>query len=115
MIRAALQHAYLQGQAGEPFKVEPAIRAALRESIASDPAMLNGASRAILLWACPVELPELGYRSTPTRRYVSVLVWAEGENMVAAGTVAPGFSKTLMSLSRASTDEAWRVDGLWGP
>jgi hypothetical protein len=60
-------------------------------------------------------MPQYGYRSTPTRRYVSVLVWAEGENMVAAGTVAPGYSQAMMSLSRQSTEDAWHADGLWSP
>jgi hypothetical protein len=115
MIRAALKNAYSQGQAGEPYKVEPAVMGALKKSFASDPAVFNGASRAVLVWARPIEMPQYGYRSTPTRRYVSVLVWAEGEEMVAAGTVAPGYSQTMMSLSRSSAQDTWQVDGLWGP
>ena len=115
MIRGALKNAYLRGQARRPFKVEPAIMSALRKSFASDPAMLNGASRAVFVWACPVEMPQYGYRSTPTKRYVDVLVWADGEEMIAAGTVAPGYSQTMMSLSRSSTSDAWHVDGLWSP
>jgi hypothetical protein len=115
MIRAALRNAYSQGQAGEPFKAEPAVMRALRKSIAADPAMFNGASRAVLVYARPIEMPQYGYLATPTRRYVGVLVWADGEEMVAAGTVAPGYSQTMMSLSRSSAQGAWHVDGLWGP
>jgi hypothetical protein len=112
-LRGALRSAYLQGQRGGRFEAERSVIIALRKSFASDPSMLNGASRAVLLWACPFEMA--GHRSTPTRQYVIVYFWAEGEQMIAAGTVAPGFSGDLMRLSRSSPDEPWHVDGHWTP
>jgi hypothetical protein len=111
VVRAAIRSAYRLGRtAGR--QVDPSVVAALRKAIASDPSVLNGASRAVVLLVSPWE--SKGYKPTATRTAVVVYVWAEGDQMIAAGTLAPGFSSTSVSLSRASPDGAWRIVDVGG-
>jgi hypothetical protein len=109
VIRAALRSAYRQGHAGGR-QLDPSIITAVRNSLASNPSIMNGASRVVLLWVSPRTV----YRPTATRRNVTVYVWAEGPDMIAAGSVAPGFSETVVSLARPSRGDAWRIDGIGG-
>ena len=111
IVRSAIRSAYRQGRAGGR-QVDPSITAALRKSLASDPSVLNGASRAVLLLVSPFE--SKGYKPTATRTAVIIYVWAEGDQMIAAGTLAPGFSSTVVSLSRPSAGGAWQIDGIGG-
>jgi hypothetical protein len=111
VVRSAIRSAYRQGRAGGR-QVDPSITAALRTSIASDPSVLNGASRAVLLLVSPWEAE--GYRPTATQTAVLIYVWAEGDQMIAAGTLAPGFSSTSVTLSRSSPSAAWQIIAVGG-
>ena len=111
VVRSAIRSAYRQGRAGGR-QVDPSITAALRRSIASDPSVLNGASRAVLLLVSPWEAK--GYKPTATHTAVLIYVWAEGDQMIAAGTLAPGFSSTSVTLSRPSPGGAWRIVDVGG-
>jgi len=111
VIRSAIRSAYQQGRAGSGL-VDPSVTPALRKSIASDPSVLNGASRAVLLWVSPWDAK--GYKPTRTHTAVFIYVWAEGDQMIAAGTLAPGFSGTTVTLSRPSAGGTWQIDDVGG-
>lgn len=111
VVRWAIRSAYQQGRAGGR-QVDPSVVAALRKAIASDPSVLNGASRAVLLLVSPWD--SKGYKPAATRTAVLIYVWSEGDQMIAAGTLAPGFSSTSVSLSRPSPDGAWRIVDVGG-
>ena len=128
LLRSASSVAELRAQLKTVFARDPSalyrspMRAASPTTIAAledyfdtvDPGEFNGASRVAFVWA--FSAPEVaGARSTPTRQYLAAFFWADGDQMIAAGSIAPGFSTHLMRLSRPSAGEPWRVDGLWSP
>jgi len=112
VLRGALKSAYASGRDGEPLRTASAsVIAALKHFFATvDPAKFNGASRVAFVWAFTD-----GRASTATRQIVDAYFFADGEKMVAAGSIAPGFSIHLMRLTRSSPGAAWHVDGLYSP
>jgi hypothetical protein len=117
VLRGGLQTAFASGRDGRPLRAAPsAVLAALKHYFATvDPASFNGASRVAFVWAFTMVREPDGHRSTSTRQYVAVSFWADGEQMVAAGSMAPGFNDQLMSLSKSSPSGVWHVDGLYYP
>jgi hypothetical protein len=109
VLRGALRAAFASGRDGEPMSMPPApVIAALKRYFATaDPAQFNGASRVAFIWAFSDV-----HASTATRQIVDAYFFADGEKMVAAGSIAPGVSIHLMSLSRPSPNGRWHVDGL---
>ena len=109
VLRGALKAAFASGRDGEPMSMPPApvIIALKRYFATADPAQFNGASRVAFVWAFTD-----ARASTATRQIVDAFFFADGEKMVAAGSIAPGFSTHLMSLSRPSPKGRWHVDGL---
>lgn len=109
VLRGALRAAFASGRDGEPMRMPPApVIAALKRYFATaDPAQFNGASRVAFVWAFTDV-----HASTATRQIVDAFFFADGEKMVAAGSIAPGFSIHLMSLTRSSPNGRWHVDGL---
>ena len=110
VLRGALKSAYASGRDGEPLRAAPApVIAALKRYFATaDPAMFNGASRVAFVWAFTDV-----HASTATRQIVDAFFFADGEKMVAAGSIAPGFSIHLVRLTRSSPGTPWQVDGLY--
>jgi hypothetical protein len=111
-----LAHA-LSCRDGQPAASASLIRALKRYFASVDPDEFNGASRVAFVWAFTIAPePDVGIpESTDTEQYVDVYFWADGDRMVAAGSIAPGFSSSMMSLSRSSPAEKWHVDGFWMP
>ena len=116
VLRSALKAAFSSGRDGEP-SAPTSVTRALKQYFASvDPAAdFNGASQVRFVWAFTVAPQHGMFESTSTEQYVDVYFWADGEDMVAAGTIAPGFGSHLMRLSRPSSAEVWHVDGLYTP
>jgi len=117
VLSAGLKTAFASGRGGEPLRAAPTtVIAALERYFATaDPAEFNHASRLAFVWAFTMAREPDGDRSTDTRQYVSVYFYADGEAMVAAGSIAPGFNSHLMRLSRPSPSEPWHSDGLYYP
>ena len=115
VLRSALKAAFSSGRDGKPSAPTSVTRALERYFASVDPADFNGASRVRFVWAFTVAPQHGMFESTSTEHYVAVYFWADGEDMVAAGTIAPGFSSHLMRLSRPSSAEVWHVDGLYTP
>jgi len=109
VLRGALKAAFASGRDGEPMRMPPvSVIAALKRYFATaDPAQFNGASRVAFVWAFTDV-----HASMATRQVVDAVFFADGQKMVAAGSIAPGFSTHLMSLSRSSSNRRWHVDGL---
>lgn len=112
VLRGALKAAFASGRDGEPMRMPPArVIAALKHYFATaDPAEFNGASRVAFIWAFTDV-----HASTATRQIVDACFFADGEKMVAAGSIAPGFGIHLMRLTRSSPGASWHVDGLYSP
>ena len=116
VLRSALKAALSSGRDGEPSAPTSVTRALKRYFASVDPAAdFNGASQVRFVWAFTVAPQHGMFESTSTEQYVDVYFWADGEDMVAAGAIAPGFSSHLMRLSRPSSAEVWHVDGLYTP
>ena len=89
---------------------------ALRRWFATvDPAKFNGASQVDFAWAYTMVREPDGRRSTSTRQYVVAYFYADGDEMIGAGGMGPGYGDQLLRLSRPSTCEPWRVDGFYYP
>lgn len=103
---------------GKPFRASPpSVITALEDYFATvDPSKgeFNGASSVEFVWAFTMVRAPGGHLSTPTRQYVDAYFLAEGDDMMYAGSMGPGFNNRLMRLSRQSTSDSWHVDG-WYP
>jgi hypothetical protein len=117
VLRGGLRTAFASGRDGEPYRAAPpSVIAALKRYFATvDPATFNRASRVAFVWAFTLPREPDGHASTATEQYVVAYFIADGEKMVAAGSMAPGFNDQLMRLSRSSPGAAWHVDGLYFP
>jgi hypothetical protein len=117
ILRSGFRSAFSSGRTGVPFRASPpSVIAALERYFATvDPAEFNGASRVAFIWAFTVPREPDGHRSTATRQYVEAYFLADGEHMVAAGSMAAGINAQFISLSRRSSAAAWHVEGLYYP
>jgi len=117
ILRSGFRSAFLSGRTGVPFRASPpSVIAALKRYFATvDPAEFNGASRVAFIWAFTLPREPDGHRSTATRQYVEAYFLADGEHMVAAGSMAAGINAQFISLSRPSSAAPWRVEGLYMP
>jgi len=116
-LRGGLKGAYAGGRSATGFRAAPAsVILALRRWLATvDPGRFNGASRVRFIWAFTLPREPDGHTSTPTRQYVDVYFWADGKDMAAAGSMAPGFNDQYVRLSRSTRTGPWHVDGLYEP
>jgi hypothetical protein len=117
-LRSGFKSAFASGRTGKPYRASPsAVIIALKRYFASvDPnKFISGANRVAFVWAFTPSQPVGGQPPSPTLQYVVAYFLADGPDMIAAGSIAPGFNAHLMSLSRSSPDDAWQVDGLYFP
>jgi hypothetical protein len=102
---------------GVPMRAtSPAAIDALRKYFATvDASTFNGASKAAFVWAFTMVGEPGGLHSTSTRLYPVVYFKAWGDQMIAAGSIAPGYNQHLFLLTRPSRHDVWRVSGPYNP